>query len=1034
MIARPLVQSFIVVAGLYFGPGDPAAATVVPQEPQARFQGGDLYLFGNSIPLDRPELPSGPAILRTDPVTGLQTIVREMGPNTQDRRNIVYDHYRDRLIFAGRDLTGRDDLWAMDASGNLSSLGFPDDPLGLTLVATANDGRIYFLRNGLQYLDAGNVLHTVTNLAGTGPTRPGSGSDSNAVNHPDTMCFDPATNALFLLYGWSPDFNYVCGTWSGLQNEAMIRKLSLSADGSRIVANECSTIVVPGGGNGAKGTGLSSGPDGKLMAFLRIGPEGAVPRMFLVDPVTLQSEIYASNGPYFGDFYVGAGCYSSVLDRAVIVDSIGRLANGAHNEHLRTFYRGQTGGNGDILGDRFVNFGGGTITWLCEVDKPRDTDPPIVQILDPAGGTIVGTTRTSLLVRVDDASGTHVTSDPAGLDAALPPDGGTVLGTVPLDAEGDNVIAVVAVDTAGNGAGTSVTVTRDTLAPQVLITVPADGTLFSASPIALQAIVSDATATIVSYAETSRVLPPGGGPASFDAVLSEGLNTLSVIAVDAARNLARGEVTVLLDETAPLVTIERPTSGECFGAGESTVVVEAVIDDFSATTVDSSPPGVSADLPAAGGIAIGAVLLAEGDNALQVSATDATGRTGSAVVSVRLDTTGPLVTIESPLPASTVRGFADFTATAVDPLPGTGLATVDFLVDGSAVDSQTAAPYATLVDSARLSDGIRTFEVVATDGKSNVGRATSSVLVDNTPPIVTIEAPLQGALVRGFVAFEAAVADGGAGLASVAMTVGSIAPTTDGSFEYPTPIASDHRAGAEDTSRWADGPIEFAVVVHDAAGNDARAAAQVIVDNTAPTRMLLSPLDGSVVSGTIDLIGSSDAADTSLLEILIDGVSQGTSPISPLVIPLDTTLRPDGLMTVTLIATDLAGNSSSTSVTVTVDNLTVRITPGTINLKAKVLDKTVAADVRGFGVAGVLPAAPSEYELRVPGGSPVRATSLREFSEGNALKIGFDRTALVGAVRAGIAAGLIQPDGNVTVQLLVSGRVLGSDVMKLVGK
>ncbi|NVJ07644.1 Ig-like domain-containing protein, partial [Myxococcus sp. AM001] len=106
----------------------------------------------------------------------------------------------------------------------------------------------------------------------------------------------------------------------------------------------------------------------------------------------------------------------------------------------------------------------------------------------------------------------------------------------------------------------------------------------------------------------------------------------------------------------------------------------------------------------------------------------------------------------------------------------------------------------------------------------------------------------------------------------------------------------------------------------DNAGNVATHTRSLIVDNAAPTSVLLAPLNGAVVSGVVTL--SANASDSQLLHYVvfeIDGVLQYPySTTAPFTRAWDTTGK-SGTHVIVAIAYDRAGNSRrSNAVTVTV--------------------------------------------------------------------------------------------------------------------
>lgn len=93
-------------------------------------------------------------------------------------------------------------------------------------------------------------------------------------------------------------------------------------------------------------------------------------------------------------------------------------------------------------------------------------------------------------------------------------------------------------------------------------------------------------------------------------------------------------------------------------------------------------------------------------------------------------------------------------------------------------------------------------------------------------------------------------------------------------------------------------------------------------DLVAPVVSLTDPSDGATVEGAITV--SADASDNvavSQVVFSVDGFQHGAADTSsPYGISLDTTTLTDGAHTIRAVATDAAGNSSSSQVNVTVDN------------------------------------------------------------------------------------------------------------------
>jgi len=675
-----------------------------------------------------------------------------------------------------------------------------------------------------------------------------------------------------------------------------------------------------------------------------------------------------------------------------------------------------------------------------------ETDPPVVTITSPADGTVVGNPAVYVTVDVIDASATTVTSTPAGVGGSLSAGGGSVNGTVTLTGgDGPHDITVSATDAFENTGGTSITLILDTTPPSVTVTSPPENAVLGESPAAFSVTVVDDTATSVRFGLNSIPLSPGGGTATGEVALSEGANAVDVTVTDAADNQTLIRRNVVLDLSAPVVTITSPVGGTCFGPGSQPVPITATIDDLTATTVSSTPAGVSGSLPPGGGLASGAVNLVEGVNTLTVSATDATSRTGSNSITVILDTTAPAVAVTSPAAGDQVNGEIDFHATAVDPGPGSGVAQVVFLVDNQPVNTLTAGPWEMILDTRTLIDGSHTLEVEATDGKGNRNTAIITVNVDNTPPAVTITCPAANALVGGTIPFTVSASDAGSGLVEVTQLVGGQPPTGDQSRTFDPPVSSDVLSGQEDLTRWPDGPLTFSARAVDMAGNVFEVTAEVTVDNTIPAEPRLSPRDGRRVRRTIPIRVISRDPNLESIEIKVGDLSLGTSSTSPFRVLFDTTTRLDGAMVIQAIVTGTNNLSATTAHTVTVDNIRFRcLTPRLLNLRSNRTGRSVIARLEGKSVGLLIPTENHQIELRVPGGNPVPASTGWSGDDQTVnpdhdnvpdLLIKFDRSRLIASILAGIDAGKISRHTRlVKVELWVNGERYGCTRIFIIGR
>ncbi len=163
-------------------------------------------------------------------------------------------------------------------------------------------------------------------------------------------------------------------------------------------------------------------------------------------------------------------------------------------------------------------------------------------------------------------------------------------------------------------------------------------------------------------------------------------------------------------------------------------------------------------------------------------------------------------------------------------------------------------------------------------------------VADSTAPVATLEAPPEGAHVRGAVDVIATATDDLSGVARIDVTANG---TLLGRCTGPGPCRI-----AVDTTALPDGPVQLAATARDYEGNAAVAAVRGLVfDNTPP--LLTLPAD-VVATAT-----SAQGAVVSYEARALDGQS---GPLSPSCAPLSGAFFPVGTTQVHCTATDRAGN------------------------------------------------------------------------------------------------------------------------------
>ncbi|HEX3907059.1 MAG TPA: Ig-like domain-containing protein [Mycobacteriales bacterium] len=525
--------------------------------------------------------------------------------------------------------------------------------------------------------------------------------------------------------------------------------------------------------------------------------------------------------------------------------------------------------------------------------------------------------------------------------------------------DGTYDLFVAATDHAGNVTSTAVTWTRDTTPPPApVVTAPASP---SSDVIAGFTVTeSDTTATLsclMTASDGTVVLngtcPPDGNVDTTGFV--DGTFTFSVTAADAVGNTVTTTVTWTRDTTpppAPTVTAPVSPSQDLtpqfqLADAESGATLNCVLLAPDGTTVSNG------NCPSDGILNTGALHDGSGDGTytLQVTAVDEVGNVSStSSASYTLDTvappvpdvTAPAATGHSRMPTFTVTDTepgVTYTCTVSGPTPAT---VAD--CDGSPVVDLSSAP-----------DGTYTLSVTASDAAGNTSAAGSAgYLLDSiAPPAPTVTGPTSPAQGR-----------------TPTFTVTD--PETNVTFSCtvtgPTPETISDCDGTpmlDLTGAAQDGTYTLSVTATDTAGNTSPAhSASYTLDTTAPPAPSIVAPPSPSFDTTPNFWISDTESDVTLSCVF-------TAPDGTLLVngscPDGGTFATtqDGLYTLTVTATDEAGNATPTTVEWTLDTtapaapvVTVPPSPG----------KTTSPS---FGISDTDPSATLKCVLTSPGSRTV---------------------------------------------------------------
>ncbi len=508
-----------------------------------------------------------------------------------------------------------------------------------------------------------------------------------------------------------------------------------------------------------------------------------------------------------------------------------------------------------------------TISRLKSVDRNRT---PSFTVTEPDSDATLSCTVTAPATVT--LCGSTTTIDLSGLV-----DGVYTLTVTATDPAGNTSSATFAY-TLDTGAPTTPTITRSksvdkTRTPSFTVTEPDSNATLSCT-------VTGAGASVTTCGPTTTLSLTG----------ADGDYVLTVTATDPAGNSSAASFTYTLDTVAPSTpTVSRSPSVDRTRTPSFTVT--GVDAD---ATLSCTVTGAGASVTTCGPTTTLSLTGADGDYVLTVTATDPAGNTASATFTYTLDATPPTKPTVSRATSVDNDPNPSFTVTEPDPD-----ATLSCTVSGGAV--LTLCGPTTTLDLSGLPDGSYVLTVTATDAVGNSISTTFTYTFDTTPPTKPTISRSKSVDKNRTPSFSVTGVDADATLSCTVTGTGAgvtlCGPTTTLSLTG------------------ADGDYVLTVTATDPAGNTTSATFTYTLDTTPPPPPAIAPVPARLATKQVT-VGISDSeagvALTCLLRAPGGGtVFTGTCPGSG---GFDTTGFGDGIYTLTVTATDPAGNSSSSQV------------------------------------------------------------------------------------------------------------------------
>jgi len=452
----------------------------------------------------------------------------------------------------------------------------------------------------------------------------------------------------------------------------------------------------------------------------------------------------------------------------------------------------------------------------------------------------------------------------------------------------------------------------DGIAPVLTITYPPDNAILADSVLVTVFAHDNIGLELVTvYLNDSAIIEQADPPFEYhwvtDDYAEDELHTIWAKATDEAGNTSQTQpiqVTVdNIDNIQPTGAIIYPYTGQTL-SGDITIIVEANDNDslaFVNLYIDNDTVATMTEPPFTYDWSTEELV----DDITYIIYAHVVDGSGNQItlgpISVLIDnyeeedTVSPTGSITNPPSAATVSGTVNIQVSAYD---NTEMGSVEFIIDGSSVFTDTEYPYEYEWNTLEaLEDANHVINVNLTDWTGNITSLFPvSVFVDNeeaadvTPPTIVLIEPAAGQNVSGTVNVTAIVTDN-VGINRVEFYKNYYLETTVST--YPYEIIWDTTIEPDDVG------VTWHAKVYDTSDNSAQTQPISVTvnnnDNTPPSGLITYPFAGQTLTNTIQIqVFATDNDSVNTVQFLINGSSSHTDNTPPFTYDWDTENHEDG--------------------------------------------------------------------------------------------------------------------------------------------
>ena len=535
-----------------------------------------------------------------------------------------------------------------------------------------------------------------------------------------------------------------------------------------------------------------------------------------------------------------------------------------------------------------------------------DTIPPQLSITTPDSSAILNTARS--IVSGVSSDITSVKSVTWGVDnETIKPAYGITKWSFRTGKllDGPHVVQINATNSVGLVTTKSIFFISDNIPPTITITSPANNVILNHIS-AINGTASDNTLlsqvsiSIDGGAQFAATYSSGLWTVPIISGLSNGIHTITAVAIDAAGNVKTSALSFTVDNNPPTVSVSYPASNAIINTASPIITGTSFDAETGVESISATIDGSYQTLSGTTNWTMDTSGLSQGSHTLVVTATDEAGNVATIARSFIVDSIPPALSILTPYsdeildtPTPTVLGNAS---------DDVSLSSVTWNIDGGATKTASGTTVWSFTTD-KLSNGLHTIQVNATDEAGNVATATRIFSVDPAKLTLLITSPENN---TGVNTDSIQVT----GTATSSSEIPDVTWSVDGGA---TKIATGTTNWEFSIGMLSDGIHTIQVSAENIAGTLDKQTIVVTKDTHPPTVAITNPVDDTNLNHISSINGTaSDDTAISSVAISIDGNNTENAIYSKGFWTMPVTLS-TGQHNVYAIATDTAGNSVTSS-------------------------------------------------------------------------------------------------------------------------